>query len=93
MRHVEWTDRAYSDIQRLYEFLEVFEPSAASSTINALLLAPDRLIDHPRIGEMIGDTAGREVRRLMVGRYELRYQLKDDTIRVLRLFHAREQRL
>ena len=92
MYHVEWTDRAYLDIQRLYEFQLVCDPGSVGNIIDALLLAPERLIEHPRIGEAIKDWPGREVRRLLVGRYELRYDIVGHKIRILRLFHARENR-
>ena len=34
----------------------------------------------------------REVRRILVGDYELRYEIQTSTIYVLRLWHAREDR-
>jgi hypothetical protein len=34
----------------------------------------------------------REVRRILVGRYEMRYEIESDSIFVLRLWHTREQR-
>lgn len=34
----------------------------------------------------------RDVRRIVVGHYELRYEIARDTIFVLRIWHTREQR-
>lgn len=34
----------------------------------------------------------REVRRIIVGNYELRYEIADATIFILRLWHCRENR-
>ena len=34
----------------------------------------------------------REVRRLLVGRYEIRYEIQDSTVYILRLWHTREER-
>ncbi|MBR7513475.1 type II toxin-antitoxin system RelE/ParE family toxin, partial [Mycobacterium tuberculosis] len=34
----------------------------------------------------------REVRRILVGQYEMRYEIQGDTIYVLRLWHTREDR-
>ncbi|MGZ8160407.1 MAG: type II toxin-antitoxin system RelE/ParE family toxin [Methylobacter sp.] len=34
----------------------------------------------------------REVRRILVGRYEMRYEIQDSTAYILRLWHTREDR-
>jgi len=34
----------------------------------------------------------REVRRILVSRYEIRYEIQESTIYVLRLWHTREDR-
>lgn len=57
-----------------------------------LARAPDRLLNHPRIGEKLKAYEPREVRRIMVGNYELRYEIADATIYILRLWHCRENR-
>jgi plasmid stabilization system protein ParE len=44
------------------------------------------------LGEPLDEFAPREVRRLIVGRYELRYEVGSEQITVLRVFHAREDR-
>jgi plasmid stabilization system protein ParE len=47
---------------------------------------------NPRIGERLDEFGPREVRRVFVGRYELRYEIQTKTIVVLRIWHARENR-
>lgn len=34
----------------------------------------------------------REVRRILIGRYEMRYEIQNVTIYVLRIWHTREDR-
>ena len=87
-----WTARAVSDLERLHAFLSRVNRPAADRTVQALARAPARLLDYPRIGEALGEFAPREVRRILVGGYEIRYELKDETITVLRLWHTREER-
>ena len=89
---IDWTDRALSDLERLYEFLATANPPAAARTVQTLVEAPTRLMTYPRLGEVLEEFAPREVRRLIVGRYELRYEVDADAIAVLRVFHAREDR-
>ena len=67
-------------------------PEAAARVVQQLARAPDRLLDYPRIGEKLDAYAPREVRRIIVGNYELRYEIADATIFILRLWHCRENR-
>jgi plasmid stabilization system protein ParE len=48
--------------------------------------------DFPRIGEKLDAYAPREVRRIIVGSYEMRYEIAGATINILRLWHCRENR-
>ncbi len=89
---LKWTSKALSDLVRLYEFLAPVNRQAASRTVQSLTAAPARLLEHPRIGEQLEEFAPREVRRILVGRYELRYEIQASTVYVLRLWHTREDR-
>jgi hypothetical protein len=50
------------------------------------------LIEYPRIGEKLEVYEPREVRRITVGDYEMRYEINSGTIFILRLWHSREDR-
>lgn len=89
---IKWTSKALSDLARLYEFLAAVSPSAAASTIQMLTLAPDNLQQHPRLGQKLADFSPREVRRIVVGEYEMRYEIQGAMIYILRLWHTREYR-
>jgi plasmid stabilization system protein ParE len=89
---LKWTGKALSDLARLYDFLAPASKTAAARTVQSLAAAPVRLLDQPRIGEKLEEFDPREVRRLQVGRYELRYEIRESTLYVLRLWHTREDR-
>lgn len=89
---LKWTSKALSDLAHLYEFLAPVNSSAAARTVQALTAAPSGLLANPRIGERIDEFGPREVRRILVGHYELRYGIRDAVIYVLRLWHTREDR-
>lgn len=89
---LRWTSKAMSDLARLYDFLAPVNKPAAIRAVQALTRAPARLLEHPRIGERLEEFDPREVRRLLVGRYELRYEIRQAEIYVLRLWHTREDR-
>jgi plasmid stabilization system protein ParE len=70
-----------------------FNRQAAARAVQSLRAAPARLFrDHPRLGSRLDDFAEREVRRLFVGDYELRYEIRGEVIIIVRLWHLRENR-
>ena len=89
---LKWARQALSDLTRLYEFLSAVDPQAAARTVQALTTAPTTLLNNPRIGEQLFEFESREVRRIIFGRYEMRYEIRESTIYVLRLWHTREDR-
>lgn len=89
---LKWTNRALSDLARLYGFLAPVIRTAAARTIQSLTSAPASLLVNPRIGERLDEFEPREVRRILVGHYEMRYEIREATLYVLRLWHTREDR-
>jgi hypothetical protein len=57
-----------------------------------LTTTPTKLLTNPHIGEKIEEFDPREVRRILVGHYEIRYEIQQSTIYLLRLWHTREER-
>jgi plasmid stabilization system protein ParE len=89
---LKWTGKAISDMTRLYEFLALVNRGVAARTVQALTIAPTSLLENPRIGERLEEFEPREVRRILVGHYEMRYEIQESTIYVLSLWHTREDR-
>lgn len=89
---IRWTGKAASDLARLHDFLRPVAPEAAAKVLVQLARAPDRLLEFPRLGEKLDAYEPREVRRIIVGDYELRYEVDAGTIIVLRVWHCRERR-
>ncbi|MDX8499836.1 type II toxin-antitoxin system RelE/ParE family toxin [Mesorhizobium sp. VK4C] len=89
---VKWTSKALSDLVRLHDFLALANSHAAARAVKSLAAAPARLVEYPRIGEKLEEFESREVRRILVGSYEIRYEIRNATIFALRLWHTREDR-
>ncbi len=89
---LKWTGKALADLERLHDFLTVINPPAVARTVQSLTKTPTRLLANPRIGEQLFEFDGREVRRIIVGKYEIRYEIQDPFIYILRLWHTREHR-
>ncbi|TFL15201.1 type II toxin-antitoxin system RelE/ParE family toxin [Pusillimonas caeni] len=56
--------------------------------MRALTKAPTILLTHTRIGEQLFQFEPREVRRILVGEYEVCYEIQDSNVYVLRLWHT-----
>lgn len=89
---LKWTSKGLSDLVRLYEFLAPVNQQSAAVTVVSLTATPARLLVNPRIGEKLEEFEPREVRRILVGHYEIRYEIQESTLYVLRLWHTREDR-
>ena len=92
MMELKWSSKALSDLGRLHDFLAAVNKKAATRVVQSLVAAPARLIEQPHLGEKLGEFEQRNVRRLIVGQYELRYEVGKRALTVLRLWHIRENR-
>lgn len=89
---LKWTSRALSDLARLYEFLAPVNKPAAARAVQALTEAPAILLTNPYVGEQLFQFEPREIRRILVRQYEIRYEIVNEIVYVLRLWHTREDR-
>lgn len=89
---LKWTDQGLRDLSRLYDFLSTVHQPAAARTVQQLTTAPTNLLANPRIGERLEEFEPRDVRRLLVGNYEMRYEIVNSTLYLLRVWHTREHR-
>jgi plasmid stabilization system protein ParE len=89
---LKWTSKAQSDLARLFDFLASVNRAAAARTVQGLVAAPSQLLQHPRIGEKLEEFEPRDIRRILVGSYEIRYELAQSAIYILRIWHGREER-
>ncbi|TVQ73616.1 MAG: type II toxin-antitoxin system RelE/ParE family toxin [Oceanospirillales bacterium] len=56
------------------------------STLNTLSLT------NLKLGEQLFQFKDREVRKIHIGSYEMRYEIQKETIFILRVWHTREER-
>jgi len=89
---LRWTQAAYGDLKRIYEFLEPVNPAAAARSASAVVARVRRIPAQPRLGDKVSGFGDREVRRVLVQKYEIRYEVAGSDIFILRVFHTREDR-
>ena len=89
---LQWARQAHADLVRLYEFLEPVNPPAAGRAVRQIVASARRLPEQPRVGERLPGFGEREVRRILIARFEMRYEIRGPDVFVLRIFHTREVR-
>lgn len=87
-----WTGRALADLERLHQFLAPVNSRAADAAVREIVGSEARLRALPRIGTRLDGFGGRDVRRHLIGWYQLRYELTAELIIILRVLHSREVR-
>lgn len=89
---LQWTTKAQHDLLRLYEFLAKVNQPAAARAVQSLTVSPSSLLSNPALGKRLAKFDPREVRRILVGQYELHYEVTNSSVIVLRIWHTREDR-
>lgn len=89
---LRWSSSANRDLVRLHGFLAGADRRAAARAVQRLITGAKHIARHPRIGARLGEFDPREVRKLIVGDHEMRYEVRDDELIVLRIWHVYEDR-
>jgi toxin ParE1/3/4 len=93
---LSWLPEALNDLIRLREFIHVHNPAAAGRAANRIRETVGKLPDNPLIGKSVDDIDGQTLRDLFIpfgqGGYWLRYQVRQDDILIVKIWHGRENR-
>ena len=60
--------------------------------VRVIVARVERITLQPRLGEQLPRFGAREVRRVLAANYEIRYELTDEQVVILRILHTREDR-
>ena len=90
MTKLLFTRSALNDLERLRGFIAEKNPTAASNVAKRLLASIHKLQEHPKMGKAVAGI--QNVRDWVVGDYVTRYQIKQDCIVILRVWHDKEDR-
>jgi plasmid stabilization system protein ParE len=82
---------AVYDLVRLREFIAQHSPEAAQRVAQRLRGAIERLVDMPQIGRPVENLPG-EIRDLIFGKYVVRYEVRQQSLYILRIWHGKEDR-
>ena len=82
---------AVNDLVRLRDFIAQHSPEAAQRISQRLRGAIERLVDAPQIGRPVDNMPG-EIRDLIFGKYVVRYEVREQYLYILRIWHGKEDR-
>ena len=89
---IRWNGQAHRDLIRVHAFLAPVNPAAAASVAEGVIEAIEHLGARPRLGSRLPEFDPREVRHLIAGDYEIRYEVSHLQLIILRIWHVREDR-
>ncbi|EJG2386222.1 type II toxin-antitoxin system RelE/ParE family toxin [Kluyvera ascorbata] len=89
---VYWTLKAQDDLKRIYHFALQYSRQHADDVLDRLITGSAGLTAHPAIGIQQTRYEPREVRKVLFDDYEVHYELRDNDIYIVDLWHTREER-
>ena len=89
---IYWTLKAQDDLERFYRFALQYSRQHADDVLDRLITSCAGLAAHPAIGVQQSRYEPREVRKVLFDDYEVHYELRDNDIYIVDLWHTREER-
>ncbi len=87
---LQFTHTATRDLMRLRQFIASKNPAAAKRYSRRLLKQINNLLAQPKLGKIL--EAEPSVRELVARDYIVRYQIKNDALIILKIWHGKELR-
>jgi toxin ParE1/3/4 len=73
---IVWTEPAVEDLRELHAYIARDSEMYASGFVERIVLAVERLVDHPRVGRIVPETNEDNIRELLFQRYRIIYRIK-----------------
>lgn len=89
---IYWTLKAQDDLERIYRFALQYRRQHAVDVLDRLITGCAGLTAHPAIGVQQTRYEPREVRKVLFDDYEVHYELRDNDIYIVDLWHTKEER-
>ena len=85
---IVWTDPAVEDLRELHAYIARDSEMYASGFVERIILAAERLADHPKVGRVVPEANNENVREILYQRYRIIYRVKGDSIEMLSVIHG-----
>lgn len=84
-----WTEPSIEDLRNLHAYIARDSEIYASSFVQRIILAVDRLADFPRLGRMVPEADEETIRELLYQNYRIIYRIKSELIEILTVMYGR----
>ena len=85
---IVWTEPAVEDLRELYAYIARDSEMYASGFVERIILAVERLLEHPKVGRVVPESNDENIRELLFQRYRIIYRLQNDNIELLSVIHG-----
>jgi len=92
MLPLSWSRQSQADILRIADFYDRFDSDYAAKMVAFIRSAVSLPASFPFAGRPCARFEPRDVRDLVAGEFQLRYEVREAEIRVLRVWHSKEDR-
>lgn len=83
MAQVVWTENTLHGLRDVVEYIELFNPDAASSLARKTFEATDHLVDFPESCQLVDELPDHSFRQLLVGPLRLLYSYDGEQVTVM----------
>ena len=92
---MQWSASGLDRLIGILDFIARESPAAARQVVDDLLARVEVLAEHPRIGPVFSKDSGPELRRLILGKYIVVYQVQEAKrlVSVIAVRHSRQRSL
>lgn len=86
-----FTEEAIEDLEGIRQFLIEVEAASCQAIVEEIIASTENLLTFPRLGILVISTSrAEEIRDYLHKNYVFRYQITQDVIFILRVWHQRE---
>lgn len=89
---IYWTFKAQGDLERIYHFALQYSRRHADDVLDRLISGCAGLSAHPAIGVQQSRYEPREVRKVLFDDYEIHYEVRNNSLFIVDLWHTKEER-
>lgn len=78
-----WTDPAIEDLRNLHSYIAKDSEVYASSFVERIILAVEKLTNFPRLGRVVPEAGNETIRELLYHNYRIIYRINGDLIEII----------
>jgi toxin ParE1/3/4 len=83
-----WTDPAIEDLRSLHSYIAKDSEIYASSFVERIILATEKLTSFPRLGRVVPEAETETIRELLYHNYRIIYRINGDLIEIITIVHG-----